>query len=330
MLPAFFSRRLAIALTGAMTLPLPLTAQDVPLSLQTAAACASVPVAEPSNAPRIIGGRDTAPKALYGPRDSVVIDAGATREIEVGQRFFVRRAMRSVSGRAPRGQDTSGWLTVVAVTERTAIATIDFACGGIAAGDHFEPYAPPVLPGGIDRTDARGELDFTVLAPVMYGDKGRSMGGGGDFMIAGIGQNQGVAPGARFGIFRDVHRSKELPLTTVGEAVAVSVSADHALIRLTETRDAVVVGDLLVRRKPAPEMAPASATSASASSIPSHGQESTPATTSGAKTSDFVRDYAFEDVHFDFDQFTLRPEALVILDEAIAALQRDPLLHIQI
>jgi peptidoglycan-associated lipoprotein len=40
--------------------------------------------------------------------------------------------------------------------------------------------------------------------------------------------------------------------------------------------------------------------------------------------------YQFEDVHFDFDRYTLRPEAARILDEAIKALQDNPQLKIEI
>jgi len=36
------------------------------------------------------------------------------------------------------------------------------------------------------------------------------------------------------------------------------------------------------------------------------------------------RQITFEDVHFDFDRYTLRPEATRILDEAIKAMQDDP------
>ena len=36
-----------------------------------------------------------------------------------------------------------------------------------------------------------------------------------------------------------------------------------------------------------------------------------------------AREYAFEDVHFDFDRYTLRPGAVRILDEAIAAMNED-------
>ena len=41
------------------------------------------------------------------------------------------------------------------------------------------------------------------------------------------------------------------------------------------------------------------------------------------------RQITFEDVHFDFDRYSLRPEATRILDEAIKAMQEDaePALH---
>jgi outer membrane protein OmpA-like peptidoglycan-associated protein len=40
--------------------------------------------------------------------------------------------------------------------------------------------------------------------------------------------------------------------------------------------------------------------------------------------------YTFEDVHFDFDRYTLRPEATRVLDEAVAALREDPTLRVTI
>ena len=43
-----------------------------------------------------------------------------------------------------------------------------------------------------------------------------------------------------------------------------------------------------------------------------------------------VKNYTFEDVHFDFDRYTLRPEATRVLDEAVAALQDDPKLRIEV
>jgi outer membrane protein OmpA-like peptidoglycan-associated protein len=43
-----------------------------------------------------------------------------------------------------------------------------------------------------------------------------------------------------------------------------------------------------------------------------------------------VKEYTFEDVHFDFDRYTLRPEAVRILDEAIRAMRDDASLRIEI
>ena len=42
------------------------------------------------------------------------------------------------------------------------------------------------------------------------------------------------------------------------------------------------------------------------------------------------REYVFEDVHFDFDRYSLRPGATRVLDEVVAALQDDPNLRIHI
>jgi outer membrane protein OmpA-like peptidoglycan-associated protein len=43
-----------------------------------------------------------------------------------------------------------------------------------------------------------------------------------------------------------------------------------------------------------------------------------------------VKEFVFEDVHFDFDRYSLRPEATRILDEAIKALQENPELRLEI
>jgi outer membrane protein OmpA-like peptidoglycan-associated protein len=43
-----------------------------------------------------------------------------------------------------------------------------------------------------------------------------------------------------------------------------------------------------------------------------------------------ARTYMFEDVHFDFDRYSLRPEATRILDEAVTAMMQDATLRLQI
>ena len=43
-----------------------------------------------------------------------------------------------------------------------------------------------------------------------------------------------------------------------------------------------------------------------------------------------MKEYKFEDVHFDFDRYSLRPEATRVLDEAVRALTDNPELKIEI
>ena len=43
-----------------------------------------------------------------------------------------------------------------------------------------------------------------------------------------------------------------------------------------------------------------------------------------------LREFVFEDVHFDFDRYSLRPEATRALDEAIKALQENPQLRLEV
>ena len=43
-----------------------------------------------------------------------------------------------------------------------------------------------------------------------------------------------------------------------------------------------------------------------------------------------VKEFVFEDVHFDFDRYSLRPEATRALDEAIKTLQANPELRLEI
>jgi len=43
-----------------------------------------------------------------------------------------------------------------------------------------------------------------------------------------------------------------------------------------------------------------------------------------------VKNYTFEDVHFDFDRYTLRAEATRVLDEAVTAIREDPNLRIEV
>ena len=291
------------------------------------AACAPVGAPVSWDAPRV-GALAAQQKTLYYAGEQVVIDAGTNLGLQVGQRFFVRRAM-TFRG-APRAEQTIGWLHIDGANASTA--TIEFTCDAIAVGDHLEPYVEPALPPGIDRTDATGTLDLSRSARVLYGNDGRQTGGDRDFMLAGVGNGQGVAPGARYAVYRGVSVAG-VPRVPLGEAVVVSVFADTSLLRITEASDAVGAGDTLVLRVGGTGLGADADRAQQQQPLPDQasGEGSSPAVGRGVEDArEFLRSLAFEDLSFDFDQFTLKAPALALVDQAVKVLQDHPTIRIQI
>jgi hypothetical protein len=221
--------------------------------LENAVACAPPPSHDgaPDNALHIIGSQDSQPRALFGTRDLLVIDGGTEAGVELGQQFFIRRsnAFFGATGGLPQtGSRTVGWIRVVAVNESTAIATVDHACGGIIQRDYLEPFVKPVVPDGAERDETPGEPDFTSLGRIIGGNENRQIAGAGDFVLIDRGSDQGVVPGARFAIYRDLGVAG-MPLTTVGEAIMITIGPNMAVGRVTRARDAARTGDYVAPRK---------------------------------------------------------------------------------
>jgi len=70
----------------------------------------------------------------------------------------------------------------------------------------------------------------------------------GDFVFIDQGSEQGVMPGARYALYRDVG-PKGTPLSSVGEAIVISTGASMSLTRITRARDAIYAGDYVAPRK---------------------------------------------------------------------------------
>lgn len=252
------SRRISLALVLLSSTAVSLAAQEVSRPIMTGAACSPRVEGASGDLPTIIGGRNSEPRTLFAAREDVVLSPGSDRGLRVGQQYYVRRAIiNRYENSARHSAVTAGWLTITAATENSAIGRIDFACDGIMAGDYLQPFAQPELPRDADRTNAAGELDFSKPARVLFGDHGRLTGGTGDFMLADIGQQQGAVPGARYAVYRNAYASvrhdmyqslgmNRTPLAAVGEVILVSVGEHDSLFRVTDSRDAVSAGDLLI------------------------------------------------------------------------------------
>jgi hypothetical protein len=242
-------------LAGALVLPAAAArAADIPPAVLSAARCAThaATEAEAANAMRIIGSQDTAIRTLFGARDLVIVNAGTSRGVAVNQQFFIRThdTFRSRKPLEARPVDTAGWLRIVAANENTSIAQVEYACGGIMTGDYLEPYLEPTLPADLSKADTSGTLDFAMpeAVRVLFGERERWTGATGDFMVVDAGVGRGAEPGVRYAIFRDVGLSG-VPLTPVGEAIVVRADANTAVVRVTQSRDVIQRGDLLIPRK---------------------------------------------------------------------------------
>jgi hypothetical protein len=193
------------------------------------------------DAPQIIGIQDPVPKTLYGPRDLLIINGGTSHNIQVGQRFYVRRY--KPAGYREGGDRpilTSGGLRIIAANEGISIGQVELGCDGIHPGDYLEE-APQSAP--LDNRAGESDLDFSSPLRVLYGDNARVNGGKGDLMLAELGE--GAQPGTRYAVYRDL-KVDGVPLAPVGEAEVVSISESTALVRLTMTKDSVKSGDLLI------------------------------------------------------------------------------------
>jgi hypothetical protein len=220
--------------------------------LQAALVCGPVTDVRPAahDALRVRGAQDPRPRGLYGPRDLLVIDGGTGAGVQLGQEYFIRRGIRfgMPYTAAPRNASTVAWVRIVAVNESTAIAVVQHVCDAILRDDYLDPFVMPVTPVAADRDLPEGELDFTILSRVVSGTESRDSGAAGDLMMMDRGTDQGVAPGARFAVYRDV-KVGGMPLASIGEAVVVTTGRTNAVVRITRTRDAVHTGDYLVPRK---------------------------------------------------------------------------------
>ena len=221
-------------------------------AIETAVACAAPLTADdpPPNVPRIIGAQDTSARALYGPRDLLVVGAGTRAGLQLGQKFFVRRANRfgSPYDRRWQGVRTLGWIQLVAVNDSTAIATVDHGCDAMTEGDYLEPFNAPVIPADLDRDVPSGDPDFTAMGRVVAALEDRHTAGAGDFVLIDRGTDQGVTAGARYAVYRDIG-SAGVPLASIGEAVVLSTGKTLALTRITRARDAVMSGDYVAPRR---------------------------------------------------------------------------------
>lgn len=221
------------------------SAEVSPVATPEELACAPALAWDPPERPiAILGSQEGVAKDMLGPGDALVIGAGRERGLEVGQRYFVRRLQRPLTGvalrRTPLVRQTAGWVRLVAVEARTAVATVEYACDGMLRGDYLEPFELPAVP----QTDPPGgEPDYEAASTVLFGAGGATSAGPGQFVVLSRGSRNDLRLGQRLTLFRR-NFGPAGPVTELGEAVIVLLAPESSVARLLRLRDAVMAGDL--------------------------------------------------------------------------------------
>lgn len=213
-------------------------------------ACTDVPVTAIPTARLVVSGpHGIDRRGLFALGDRVVIARMADDGLMVGQRFAVRRLQGDPKAFPREGEGfgavrTAGFLTITAMDEVNALATIDQACGEIMVGDYLDVYTEPLLPA---TAAALAPPDFSDRARVLKGIDGRAIAGDGDVMSIDRGTVHGIMAGARFAIYRDPKNG--LPLVHLAEAVVLEAGELTSKAVLVKVVDVVSTDDIAVPRR---------------------------------------------------------------------------------
>lgn len=240
----------ALVLSVAVQIPAAAFAQETrqPIVRDTAAelACGAHAAAAPPPSAIHISTGHVPGKALFGPGDPIIVLGGTKQGVKVGQEYYVRRVIpdrftHTRSDGVPTVSiHTAGWVKIVETTADGARATITKACDAMQEGDYLEPFVLPAAPGAT----LAGEPDFSHPGHVILGDDRRQMGASGDMMVIDRGSDHGLRAGQRVTIFRTTAGGAG-PVAPIGEAIAMSVSPETAIIRIEKASHPVMVGDFV-------------------------------------------------------------------------------------
>ena len=178
----------------------------------------------------------------------IVINRSPEDGLAIGQRYVAQRMRSDKTMFSKTNEDfgdlrVAGIVTVRAIDENNALASVDFACDSVESGDMLEPYVERPLPNA---AKAALKPDFTDRARLLFGVDNRVMFGNGDVFSIERGTVHGVNPGDRYAIYRDFHNN--LPLVYVADVVVMTVEQQTSKVVVTQTVDSIEPGDIAVPR----------------------------------------------------------------------------------
>lgn len=252
--------RIGIMATAVLLTAIPASAQQAPKDVHGPrtlmpwmVACADTPVtSKPDPRLTIKGTRSAEGVHMASRGNEIALGRFADDGLAVGQRYAVRRLagdpkMFPREGEGFGAVTTVGWVTITAIDEYNALATVDFSCMPVIPGDYLEAYSEPVLPNS---ASAMVKPDFTDRATILQGTDSKVMFGDGDTMSIDRGATHGVAVGARYALYRDPGMGVAgMPLFYLGDAVVMEVLPLSSKLVVVKVVDAVTTADIAVPRR---------------------------------------------------------------------------------
>lgn len=251
--------RIGIVATAVLLAAVPASAQTPTDVLGTRTltpwmvACTDLPVtAKPEPRLTIKGVHSIDERWMASGRQEVMIGRIPNDGLLPGQRWAVRRLQGDPKAFPSPGEGfgavrTAGWVTITAVNEWNARATVDLACDAINTGDYLDVYTEPALP-----TTAAEMLlpDFSDRANVLQGTDAKAIFGDGDTLSINRGTTHGVVLGARYAFYRDRWGGIDgMPLFHLGDAVVVELGELTSKVVVVKTSDAIMTTDIAVPRR---------------------------------------------------------------------------------
>jgi hypothetical protein len=190
-------------------------------------------------------------RTLYSKGDEVVLD-GLSDGLAVGENLVVRRPYKANGPTdTVTGEQTTGLLQVVSVSEKAATAVVVHACSEVSQGDVLASFTPQPR----RRPEPMGLPAFGNAIRILFSDAGQLMGAPRRMMVIDRGSAEGIEPGQRLTIFRNDPRQLVAPFV-IGEAVVVAVKTYSATIRIDQAADAISEDDWAAPQLAAPLEAP--------------------------------------------------------------------------
>jgi hypothetical protein len=199
---------------------------------------------------------------MMSEADMLVISGGASVGLQPGQRFFLRRHVKTFGVRGPDPDHpvsvhTSAWIQILGVDAAMATAKVLHACEGILLDDYLEPFVSP----RIAAQSVPGTLpQYSNMGHITMSDENMQNVAAGQMIGIDRGSKAGVVLGQRFLVFRDkrtmrnegrgysevyVQNAQKLPLVEVAEVLVVAVRPEDSTVLVTMSKDIVSTGDFI-------------------------------------------------------------------------------------